>query len=122
MYHQGHCVIIISAAKYKHVIVKRCCYDGARHNDVESCEQRAARITLGQRCITAFKECCALAEQFRAELSLKPLQLGRLSKFDVFYQNCAQYEEFLCNTVLLRKVMFVLYLKLGVEKITCKCP
>ncbi|XP_045052893.2 complement C5 isoform X2 [Desmodus rotundus] len=67
------------AAKYKHVIVKRCCYDGARHNDVESCEQRAARITLGQRCITAFKECCALAEQFRAELSLKPLQLGRLN-------------------------------------------
>ncbi|XP_036915068.1 complement C5 isoform X2 [Sturnira hondurensis] len=67
------------AAKYQHVVVKKCCYDGAHQNDDESCEQRAARIKLGNRCITAFKECCALANQFRAEESHKPLQLGRLN-------------------------------------------
>ncbi|KAM5329098.1 complement C5 isoform 2-T2 [Glossophaga mutica] len=67
------------AAKYQHAVVKRCCYDGALLNVDESCEQRAARIKLGQRCITAFKECCALASQFRAEQSHKHFQLGRLS-------------------------------------------
>ncbi|XP_053512135.1 complement C5 isoform X2 [Artibeus jamaicensis] len=67
------------AAKYQHIVVKKCCYDGAHQNDDETCEQRAARIKLGERCITAFKECCALANRFRAEESHKPLQLGRLN-------------------------------------------
>lgn len=94
MYHQGHCVITISAAKYQHARVKKCCYDGAHRNDDESCEQRAARISLGQRCITAFKECCALAIEIRAKHYYQPLLLGRLSKFDVFYQNSAQLRNF----------------------------
>ncbi|CAI9171433.1 unnamed protein product [Rangifer tarandus platyrhynchus] len=66
------------AAKYKHIMVKKCCYDGAHRNDDENCEQRAARITIGPRCVKAFKECCAIASQFRAEEPRKNIQLGRL--------------------------------------------
>lgn len=88
------CIITVSAAKYQHVQVKKCCYDGAHRNDDETCEQRAARIKIGPRCVKAFKECCVIANQFRAEDPHKPIQLGRLSKFDIFYQNSAQYEEF----------------------------
>ncbi|XP_053420027.1 complement C5-like isoform X2 [Nycticebus coucang] len=51
-----------AAAKYKHKILKKCCYDGAQHVD-ETCEQRAARITIGPRCRTAFSECCTIANQ-----------------------------------------------------------
>ncbi|XP_005382634.1 PREDICTED: complement C5-like isoform X2 [Chinchilla lanigera] len=58
-------------AKYKHAVLRKCCYDGARRNDDESCEQRGARITIGPRCIRAFKECCLLANEIRAEESLK---------------------------------------------------
>ncbi|XP_016069153.1 PREDICTED: complement C5 [Miniopterus natalensis] len=66
------------AAKYQHVQVKKCCYDGAHRNDDETCEQRAARIKIGPRCVKAFKECCVIANQFRAEDPHKPIQLGRL--------------------------------------------
>ncbi|XP_006191863.2 complement C5 [Camelus ferus] len=66
------------AAKYKHVMVKKCCYDGAHRNDDESCEQRASRITIGPRCIKAFKDCCAIAQQHRFNESYKNMQLGRL--------------------------------------------
>ncbi|XP_057580194.1 complement C5-like [Hippopotamus amphibius kiboko] len=66
------------AAKYKHAMIKKCCYDGAHRNDDENCEQRAARITIGPRCIKVFKDCCAIATQFRANESHKPIQLGRL--------------------------------------------
>ncbi|XP_043309645.1 complement C5 [Cervus canadensis] len=66
------------AAKYKHIMVKKCCYDGAHRNDDENCEQRAARITIGPRCVKAFKDCCAIASQFRAEESHKNIPLGRL--------------------------------------------
>uniref|UniRef100_A0A0D9RLA3 Complement C5 n=3 Tax=Chlorocebus sabaeus TaxID=60711 RepID=A0A0D9RLA3_CHLSB len=66
------------AAKYKHLVVKKCCYDGARINRDETCEQRAARISVGPRCIKAFTECCVVASQLRANDSLKDLHLGRL--------------------------------------------
>ncbi|XP_003479183.1 complement C5 [Cavia porcellus] len=66
------------AAKYKHVVLRKCCYDGARRNDYESCAQRAARITVGPHCIRAFNECCTLANKIRAEDTLKPIPLGRL--------------------------------------------
>ncbi|XP_011359292.1 complement C5 [Pteropus vampyrus] len=65
-------------AKYKYARLKKCCYDGANRNDDESCEQRAARITIGPKCITAFKECCAIANKFRSEESHKEVRLGRL--------------------------------------------
>ncbi|XP_049752859.1 complement C5 isoform X2 [Elephas maximus indicus] len=66
------------AAKYKHAVVKKCCYDGASRNDDESCDQRAARITIGPRCIAAFNECCIVAKKFRDENPHKNIQLGRL--------------------------------------------
>ncbi|XP_023557334.1 complement C5-like [Octodon degus] len=64
------------AAKYKHAVLKKCCYDGAHRNDFESCEQRAARISIGPRCTQAFKECCLLASQIRGEETGKHRQLG----------------------------------------------
>lgn len=91
---KGTCILTISVAKYKHAKIKRCCYDGAFRNDLETCEQRAARITIGPRCVQVFKDCCAIAEQLRANESHKHIQLGRLRKFDIFCQDSAQYEEF----------------------------
>uniref|UniRef100_A0A8I3WW69 Complement C5 n=1 Tax=Callithrix jacchus TaxID=9483 RepID=A0A8I3WW69_CALJA len=66
------------AAKYKHSVMKRCCYDGARDNYDETCQQRAARITLGPRCVKAFTECCVAAAEHCANCSFKHMQLGRL--------------------------------------------
>ncbi|KAM5298508.1 complement C5 [Ctenodactylus gundi] len=65
------------AAKYRHPRPKKCCYDGARHSDYETCQQRVARVTLGPYCIRAFNECCILATKFRDENPLKHIQLGR---------------------------------------------
>ncbi|XP_045419008.1 complement C5 isoform X4 [Lemur catta] len=67
-----------AAAKYKHPIPKKCCYDGAQHVNDETCEQRVARVTIGPVCIRAFNECCTIATQVRAKYSYKPVQLGRL--------------------------------------------
>ncbi|XP_023366347.1 complement C5-like [Otolemur garnettii] len=53
-----------AAAKYKHKILKKCCYDGSRLVD-ETCEQRVMRVTIGPMCRKAFNECCTIAEQFR---------------------------------------------------------
>ncbi|XP_023557367.1 complement C5 isoform X2 [Octodon degus] len=66
------------AAKYKHAVPRKCCYDGARRNDYESCEQRVARIAVGPHCIRAFNECCILAKKIRDQDPHKPIQLGRL--------------------------------------------
>ncbi|KAM4876710.1 complement C5-like isoform 2-T2 [Thomomys bottae] len=38
-------------------------------------QERAARITIGPRCITAFNQCCTLANQFQT-FKIKPLHLG----------------------------------------------
>ncbi|XP_012519839.1 PREDICTED: complement C5 [Propithecus coquereli] len=70
-------IITISAAKYKHPIPKRCCYDGARDVE-ETCERRLARVTIGPACIRAFNECCTIATQVRDSYSHKTMQLGRL--------------------------------------------
>ncbi|XP_074251369.1 complement C5 isoform X3 [Saimiri boliviensis] len=66
------------AAKYKHSVVKKCCYHGAYANHDETCEQRAARITLGPRCVKAFTECCVEANRHRDNSTYKPISLGRL--------------------------------------------
>uniref|UniRef100_A0A8D1F183 Complement C5 n=1 Tax=Sus scrofa TaxID=9823 RepID=A0A8D1F183_PIG len=66
------------AAKYKYAMLKKCCYDGAYRNDDETCEERAARIKIGPKCVKAFKDCCYIANQVRAEESHKNIQLGRL--------------------------------------------
>ncbi|XP_021509360.1 complement C5-like isoform X1 [Meriones unguiculatus] len=51
------------ASKYKHPILKKCCYDGARYNHHETCEERVARVKIGPNCVRAFNECCALASE-----------------------------------------------------------
>ncbi|VTJ53538.1 complement C5 isoform X1 [Marmota monax] len=63
------------AAKYKHPVPRKCCCDGAHRNDEETCEQRATRITRGPACIRAFKDCCIIANQYRANTSHKEILL-----------------------------------------------
>ncbi|XP_029419564.1 complement C5-like [Nannospalax galili] len=48
------------AAKYRYPVVKKCCYDGARYDD-RTCEERAAQVTIGPRCVRAFSDCCVIA-------------------------------------------------------------
>ncbi|XP_055003292.1 complement C5-like [Sorex araneus] len=48
------------ASQYKHPVLQKCCYDGARESE-ESCEERAARIKIGPSCFKAFSRCCAQA-------------------------------------------------------------
>ncbi|KAM7316887.1 hypothetical protein ACRRTK_024618 [Alexandromys fortis] len=66
------------AAKYKHQVPKKCCFDGAQHNIHETCAQRVARVTIGPNCVRAFNECCIIATKIRQEASLKLVQLGRM--------------------------------------------
>ncbi|XP_038962146.1 complement C5-like isoform X2 [Rattus norvegicus] len=51
------------ASKYKHPVIKKCCYDGARYNEHETCVQRAAHVTIGPNCVKAFSLCCEIAHQ-----------------------------------------------------------
>ncbi|MEJ1275059.1 hypothetical protein NN561_005954 [Cricetulus griseus] len=67
-----------SAAKYKHRVPRKCCLDGARLNEYETCAQRVARVTIGPNCVRAFNECCIIATKIRQEGFIKPMQLGRI--------------------------------------------
>lgn len=67
---------VISASTFKHSIIQKCCYDGAFKHE-ESCEQRAAKITIGPRCSAAFSQCCKLADKLRKETTVIPLSIGR---------------------------------------------
>lgn len=53
------------ASKYKHRLIRKCCYDGARQNADETCVQRAARVKIGPNCVKAFSLCCTIADQMR---------------------------------------------------------
>ncbi|XP_005346054.1 complement C5-like isoform X2 [Microtus ochrogaster] len=64
------------AATYKHPVVKKCCYDGARRSEHETCEQRADRVKTGPRCVQAFTQCCTMATQIRANDTFKESFLG----------------------------------------------
>ncbi|XP_052580573.1 complement C5a anaphylatoxin-like [Peromyscus californicus insignis] len=64
------------ASTYKHPVLKKCCYDGAMYNYHETCEQRAARVKIGPRCISAFTHCCAMADQIRKDSSFKRIALA----------------------------------------------
>ncbi|XP_027241244.2 complement C5 isoform X1, partial [Cricetulus griseus] len=66
------------AAKYKHRVPRKCCLDGARLNEYETCAQRVARVTIGPNCVRAFNECCIIATKIRQEGFIKPMQLGRI--------------------------------------------
>ncbi|MCP6508259.1 hypothetical protein NL478_26190, partial [Klebsiella pneumoniae] len=70
------------AAKYRHAVVKKCCHHGARrYKSHETCEERAARISIGPRCVQAFMECCKMAkptnpttDTFKISLLGKPIE------------------------------------------------
>ncbi|XP_038193131.1 complement C5-like isoform X2 [Arvicola amphibius] len=64
------------AATYKHPVVKKCCYDGARPSAYETCEQRADRVKTGPNCVKAFTVCCTMATQIRDNDTFKGLILG----------------------------------------------
>ncbi|XP_041530950.1 complement C5-like isoform X1 [Microtus oregoni] len=66
------------AATYKHPVVKKCCYDGARHSEHETCEQRAERVKkTGPNCVQAFTQCCTMATQIRANDTFKHIHVLR---------------------------------------------
>ncbi|GAB5580076.1 complement C3-like [Prionailurus iriomotensis] len=67
---------LILASMFKHPLIQKCCYDGAFKSE-ESCEQRAAKITLGPRCSRAFSQCCELANELREESSYIHVMIGR---------------------------------------------
>ncbi|XP_076424926.1 complement C5-like isoform X4 [Peromyscus maniculatus bairdii] len=64
------------ASTYKHPVLKKCCYDGAMYNFHETCEQRAARVKIGPRCLSAFTHCCTMADQIRRDDSFKRIALA----------------------------------------------
>ncbi|XP_075842099.1 complement C5-like isoform X2 [Microtus pennsylvanicus] len=66
------------AATYKHPVVKKCCYDGARHSEHETCEQRAERVKkTGPNCVQAFTLCCTMATEIRANDTFKHIHVLR---------------------------------------------
>ncbi|XP_050017740.1 complement C5-like, partial [Alexandromys fortis] len=64
------------ASTYKHPVVKKCCYDGARPSPYETCEQRADRVKIGPNCVQAFTQCCTMATEIRANDTFKEFILG----------------------------------------------
>lgn len=92
--------IIISASTFRHLIVQLCCYDGA-HENVESCEKRAAKVTVGPNCSKAFLQCCNLADQLRNETSHTPAILARLGgMWKSSYSMCSSVKGFQAEFVL----------------------
>ncbi|XP_049982730.1 complement C5-like isoform X17 [Alexandromys fortis] len=66
------------ASTYKHPVVKKCCYDGARHSAYETCEQRAERVKkTGPNCVQAFTLCCTMATEIRANDTFKHIHVSR---------------------------------------------
>ncbi|XP_038193435.1 complement C5-like isoform X3 [Arvicola amphibius] len=65
------------AATYKHRVVKKCCYDGARPSAYETCEQRADRVKTGPNCVKAFTVCCTMATQIRANDTFKHIHVSK---------------------------------------------
>ncbi|XP_049982776.1 complement C5-like isoform X2 [Alexandromys fortis] len=79
----------IQASTYKHPVIRTCCYDGARLNNYETCEQRADRVKIGPRCVQAFTQCCTMATEIRASDTFNEfIDLGRafLSSSDMQVQ------------------------------------
>ncbi|XP_028640936.1 complement C5-like isoform X2 [Grammomys surdaster] len=71
------------ASKYKHPMIKKCCYDGSKHKVRETCAQRAARVKIGPVCVRAFTHCCTVAHQILGDSTFKHVHvamgLGRSS-------------------------------------------
>ena len=81
---------IVSAFTYKHPVIRTCCYDGARLNNYETCEQRADRVKIGPRCVQAFTQCCTMATEIRASDTFNEfIGLGR-GRYCIFYGNLSK--------------------------------
>uniref|UniRef100_A0A8B9U733 Anaphylatoxin-like domain-containing protein n=1 Tax=Anas zonorhyncha TaxID=75864 RepID=A0A8B9U733_9AVES len=78
-------VVVISASKYKHPAIKKCCMAGVKAYPVgETCSDRARRIQSNEKCISAFKDCCEFANRLRDEEPYKLLMLPRTRKYKNF--------------------------------------
>ncbi|NWS73130.1 CO5 protein, partial [Crotophaga sulcirostris] len=78
--------IIISASKYVHPEIRKCCMAGVKAYPVtETCSDRAQRIRSNQKCISAFKDCCEFANRLREEEPNKLLILARMH-FEAFLE------------------------------------
>uniref|UniRef100_A0A8C6HC43 Expressed sequence AI182371 n=1 Tax=Mus spicilegus TaxID=10103 RepID=A0A8C6HC43_MUSSI len=64
------------ASTYKHPMIKKCCYDGARYDIHETCVQRAARVKIGPICVKAFTLCCNMAHQILENSTFKHIHLS----------------------------------------------
>ncbi|NWQ80221.1 CO5 protein, partial [Columbina picui] len=76
---EGNYFIIISASKYAHPEVRKCCMAGVKAYPVsETCSDRARRIRSNEKCISAFRDCCEFANRLREEEPNKLLILARM--------------------------------------------
>ncbi|NWJ04718.1 CO5 protein, partial [Crypturellus undulatus] len=59
--------------------IQNCCMSGVKAYPVsETCSDRARRIRRGERCVSAFRECCEFANRLRQEERNKLLILARM--------------------------------------------
>ncbi|NXV88534.1 CO5 protein, partial [Calonectris borealis] len=71
--------IIISASKFAHPEIRKCCMAGVKAYPVtETCNDRAQRIRSNEKCISAFIYCCEFANRLREEEPNKLLILARM--------------------------------------------
>uniref|UniRef100_A0A8B9P5S3 Complement C5 n=1 Tax=Apteryx owenii TaxID=8824 RepID=A0A8B9P5S3_APTOW len=75
----GNLFFIISASKYKHPEIRKCCMAGVKAYPVsETCSDRARRIRSSEKCISAFRDCCEFANKLREAEPNKLLILARM--------------------------------------------
>ncbi|NXD75053.1 CO5 protein, partial [Halcyon senegalensis] len=83
---EGTYFILVSASKYRHPEVRKCCMAGAKAYPVsETCSDRAQRIRSNEKCISAFRDCCEFANRLREEEPNKLLILARMH-FEAFLE------------------------------------
>ncbi|NXT73638.1 CO5 protein, partial [Zapornia atra] len=68
-----------AASKYTNREIRNCCMAGVRAYPVmETCSDRAQRIRSNEKCVSAFRDCCELANRLREEEPNKLLILARM--------------------------------------------
>ncbi|NXV79442.1 CO5 protein, partial [Atlantisia rogersi] len=71
--------ILQAASRYAHPEIRKCCMAGVRAYPVmETCSDRAQRIRSNEKCVSAFRDCCELANRLREEEPNKLLILARM--------------------------------------------
>ncbi|NXL30452.1 CO5 protein, partial [Glaucidium brasilianum] len=86
IYKEGNYSVVISASKYVHPEIRKCCMAGVRAYPVtDTCRDRAQRIKNNEKCISAFRNCCEFANRLREEEPNKLLILARMH-FEAFLE------------------------------------